>query len=81
MRFLLSKLRIFLFFPIPYLSQPLSGFDKVWNSFSDLRSMTPLSVIFTQEEQPEIVTKKEKVRAVNTASRLIFFYLDSRRYA
>lgn len=23
MRFLLSKLRIFLFFPIPYLSQPL----------------------------------------------------------
>ena len=24
MRFLLSKLRIFLFFPIPYLSQPLS---------------------------------------------------------
>jgi hypothetical protein len=43
--------------------------------------MTPLSVIFTQEEQPEIVTKKEKVRAVNTASRLIFFYLDSRRYA
>lgn len=24
MRFLLSKLRIFLFFPIPYLSQPLN---------------------------------------------------------
>ena len=44
----------------PDLSQPLSGFDKVWNSFSDLRSMTPLSVIFTQEEQPEIAAKKEK---------------------
>lgn len=28
MRFLLSKLRIFLFFPIPYLSQPLSPATK-----------------------------------------------------
>ncbi|EEF67492.1 hypothetical protein HOLDEFILI_02366 [Holdemania filiformis DSM 12042] len=43
--------------------------------------MTPLSVIFTQEERPEITPKKEKVRTVNTASRLVFFYLDSRRYA
>ena len=31
MRFLLSKLRIFLFFPTPYLSQPLFAFSgKFW---------------------------------------------------
>lgn len=29
MRFLLSKLRIFLFFPIPYLSQPLIAFNNL----------------------------------------------------
>lgn len=28
MRFLLSKLRIFLFFPTPYLSQPLFLYSK-----------------------------------------------------
>ena len=34
MRFLLSKLRIFLFFPIPYLSQPLQ-FKSEKNTFDD----------------------------------------------
>ena len=31
MRFLLSKLRIFLFFPIPYLSQPPKEFQLNFN--------------------------------------------------
>lgn len=31
MRFLLSKLRIFLFFPIPYLSQPLFSVPAIVN--------------------------------------------------
>ena len=36
MRFLLSKLRIFLFFPIPYLSQPLY---HLWANSSSIISI------------------------------------------
>ena len=38
MRFLLSKLRIFLFFPIPYLSQPLYPFHPFCRLLFNRRS-------------------------------------------
>lgn len=42
MRFLLSKLRIFLFFPIPYLSQPHT--TKAFEGGNDARSLLDTSM-------------------------------------
>lgn len=42
MRFLLSKLRIFLFFPIPYLSQPLFYLEEIVNFIGYLKKKMKL---------------------------------------
>ena len=47
MRFLLSKLRIFLFFPIPYLSQPLNKmvYREETQRLITRRPDTPLAIM------------------------------------
>ena len=66
MRFLLSKLRIFLFFPTPYLSQPLPIADE---TIQDMLESHIIKIVRTMFDitKPELAAKARlKLYAINS---------------